>query len=313
MYTHEHLPFYSYNHYLQKLFGERVYKVSVDAGFYCPNRDGLVATGGCIFCDESGSSSLTRKSPTMTIREQILSNIRARSDQEATPKKFIVYFQSYTNTYGSVQLLKEKLEEAIHSDPNIVGVALSTRADSIDEAKLQLLQHYRRTLPYICVEYGMQSIYDQTLKRLNRGETHEHFLQACKLHQQKFPEIDFCAHVLLNAPGEERFQQLAMASYLANLGVPGVKIHLLTALEGTLLARDYHQGRWLPLTFQESVALIADFLERLHPTCVIHRIAGHGHPKQIVAPTWIKEERDSILHHLLLEFNRRKSCQGRRF
>lgn len=298
--------YYSYNEYLQEMFHCRVYKVSVDAGFTCPNRDGTKGAGGCIFCDETGSSSRTHELDT-PIRDQVLENIKVRKSRYRA-KKFIVYFQSFTNTYDSVEQLKILYDEAIHAHPDIVGLAISTRPDCVDREKLALISRYREKLPYVSVEYGMQTIHDRTLKLLNRCETHEDFLRAFKL-TQKF-DLDHCIHVILGLPGETREEQLQTADTLAELGVRGVKIHLLVAMENTPLAERYRRGNWSPLSFDEYIDLVCDFIERLPPNCVIQRAGGNGHPNHLVAPQWLKGKRPEVMHTIQSKFLERGTRQG---
>jgi len=298
----------SYHDVLQERFGCRVYKVSIDGGFTCPNRDGSKGVGGCIYCDETGSSSRTR-SEKDSITDQILKNIAVRR-QRYRASKFIAYFQSYTNTYDSVENLKGKYDEAISAHQDIVGLAISTRPDCVDEEKLVLIASYRQLVPYVHVEYGLQTVHNCTLQRLNRCETYEDFLRALSL--TKDYQIEHCVHVILGLPGESREDQLFTADQLAEWRVQGVKIHLLVAMEKTLLAEQYAMGLWKPLDFEETISLACDFIERLHPECVIHRIAGNGHPLHLVAPSWMKTRtrKEEILEAIRREFIRRRTQQG---
>jgi radical SAM protein (TIGR01212 family) len=296
----------SYNQYLQKMFGCRVYKVSIDAGFTCPNRDGTKGHGGCIFCDETGSSSRTHFQTT-PLKEQILQNIKVRKSRYGA-KKFIVYFQSYTNTYASLEHLKQLYDEAIKVHPDIVGLAISTRPDCVNKEKLELIASYREKVPYVCVEYGMQTMHNRTLKTINRCEAHEDFLRAIQL--TKDYNLDHCVHVVLGLPGETREEQLKTADTLAQLKVGGVKIHLLVAMENTPLASLYRAGKWSPLSCEEYIALACDFIERLHPDCIIHRVSGNGHPKHIVAPQWVIGNKKGIMNSIHSTLVERDTRQG---
>ncbi|MDX2085147.1 MAG: TIGR01212 family radical SAM protein [Candidatus Melainabacteria bacterium] len=303
------LPFNSYNHMLQRRFGCRVYKISLDGGFTCPNIDGQKGHGGCTFCDETGSSSRTRDRRA-TLHEQMLKNI-AKRQQRFGAQKFIAYFQSHTNTYDTPDRLKKRYDEAIQAHPDVVGLAVSTRPDCVDEEKLSLLASYRSQLPLVCVEYGLQTIHNHTLAAINRCETYEDFEHALKLTQAV--GLEHCVHVILGLPGESWQEQMSTAERLAQLRVDGVKIHLLVAMEKTPIAQAYEQGQWQPLAFQEYVALVCDFLERLHPECVIHRVAGNGHPKHVVAPRWLQQQRDDVIQAIIREFANRGTRQGSRF
>ncbi|MGM0439647.1 MAG: TIGR01212 family radical SAM protein [Chlamydiota bacterium] len=284
-------PFLSYNNYLRKKFGCPVYKVSVDAGFSCPNRDGTKGRQGCIFCDEVGSSARA-SCRHGSITQQVLNNGLLRR-KRSSACKFIAYFQSFTNTYAPIERLRAYYDEAVNAHPDIVGLSISTRPDSVDEQKLALIAEYREKLPYVCVEYGVQSVHDRTLARINRQETHQDFVGALALSQRL--GLETCAHVILGLPGESVDDQLATADRLAELGVGGVKIHMLVAMENTTIAEQYRRGEWSPLEFEDFVDLATAFIKRLPPECVIHRIGGNGHPHFVVAPNWVIGQRNNII------------------
>jgi radical SAM protein (TIGR01212 family) len=298
-------PYRSYSSYLQEKFGQRVYKVTLDGGFTCPNRDGTKGRGGCTFCDDTGSSSRAQDRRD-SITDQILKNLE-RQRRRFKADKFIAYFQSYTNTYSPVDRLKRLYDEAMSAHPDIVGLAISTRPDCVDEEKLALIASYKRPDNYVCVEYGMQTIHDRTLDLLNRCETHQDFLDAMAL-TRKY-DLDHCIHVILGLPGESWKDQMATADTLARLRVNGVKIHLLVAMENTPLAESYRRGEWVPMEREPYVALICDFIERLHPECVIHRVAGNGHHEHVVAPLWLQRKLE-IMNDIDEEFARRGTRQG---
>jgi uncharacterized protein len=299
----------TFNSYLQELFSERVYKIAIDAGFSCPNRDGTKGVNGCIYCDERGSSSRTNASST-PIREQILKNIAHRKIRYKA-KKFIAHFQSYTNTYAPLEKLKELYDEAISSSEEIVGLSISTRADCVDEEKMALIASYQKHLPFVQVEFGLQTIHNRTRDLLNRCEKYEDFVQALSW-TKKF-SLHHCAHVILGLPGESQEEQMQTAKALADLQIEGVKIHFLVALENTSLAQQYLDGLWQPPSFEEHISLTCDFLERLPPSTIIHRISGNGHPLHLIAPLWMKEKKEEILPALKKEFLRRNSRQGSRY
>ncbi len=285
----------SLNQHLQSRFGCRVYKISIDAGFSCPNRDGAKSSLGCIFCDETGSSSRTHAAGA-SIKEQVLNNIKVRKRRFGA-QKFIAYFQSYTNTYAPVSVLKERFDMALSSHPDIIGLSVATRADCVDEEKLQLLADYRKSAPYVCVEYGMQTIHDQTLQAINRQETHADFLTAAALTQKL--GLHMCAHVILGLPGESHEMQMQTARALSRLRIDGVKIHLLAAMQNTPLAKLYESGKWEPMSYEQFIQTAKDFIAELPPECIIHRIGGNGHPQFLLAPRWAYTHRQKILN----EFN----------
>jgi uncharacterized protein len=302
----ENRLYYSYGDYLKSKFGCRVYKVSVDAGFTCPNIDGSKGVGGCTFCDESGSSSLTNALGT-SIADQVLKNISVRRSRYQA-EKFIAYFQSYTNTYASVDRLKKVYDEALEVDPDIVGLAISTRPDCIDEQKIALIAGYKKRVPYVSIEYGMQTMHDRTLKAINRCQTHDDFLNAISL--TKKYDLDYCAHIILGLPGEDREDMIATAKSLAQINIQGVKIHLLVALDNTPLAKSYLRGRWKPLDFEQYVSLICDFLEYLPSDCIIHRFGGYGHPMKVVAPKFMYQRKHEVRDRVAQLLTERGTYQG---
>ncbi len=299
-------PIYTYNEYLKKRFQTRVYKISLDGGFTCPNRDGTKGKKGCIFCDEKGSSSRTHCAST-PIEQQAKINIDVRKSRYGA-KKFIAYFQSFTNTYAPCDHLKKIYDKALFSHPDIIGLSISTRPDCIDEEKVKMIAEYKKKFPYVCIELGMQSIHDKTLSLINRQESHKDFLAAYDL--LKKYELEHCVHVILGLPDESPQEQIATAKKLAYLQVQGIKIHTLVAMENTPLAKLYHEGKWSPLGFDEHIHLLCDFLEYIHPTCIIHRLSGNGHPHHLIAPQWIKTQKTKILPSLYKEFLHRETMQG---
>jgi len=298
-------PYRPYGEYLKTKLGYKTYKLTLDAGFTCPNRDGVKAYGGCTFCDQTGSSSRAQDVDD-TITRQLLDNME-RQRQRFGAEKFIAYFQSFTNTYAPVETLKRLYDEAIYAHPDIIGLAISTRPDCVDEEKLALIASYKDKIPYVSVEYGMQTIHDRTLELLNRAETHADFLQAYEWTQKV--GIEQCIHVILDLPGESWEEQMATADKLAELKAHGVKIHLLCAMEKTPLATQFQRGEWQPLEKERYIELICDFIERLHPETIIHRVAGNGHRLHVVAPLWLQRKLE-IMNDIEAEFTRRGTRQG---
>lgn len=300
-------PYRPYSQHLKDKLGYKTYKLTLDAGFTCPNRDGTKAWGGCTFCDQTGSSSRAQD-PDDTLTRQLLDNME-RQRKRFGAEKFIAYFQSFTNTYASVERLKTLYDEAVYAHPDIIGLAISTRPDCVDEEKIALIASYQNKLPYVSVEYGMQTIHNRTLDLLNRAETFEDFLTAYAL-TRKY-KLEHCIHVILDLPGESWEDQMATADKLAELKVDGVKIHLLCAMEKTPLAAQFQRGEWQPLDKEKYVQLICDFIERLHPDTVIHRVAGNGHHQHVVAPLWLQRKLE-LMNDIDAEFARRGTRQGDR-
>lgn len=302
-----HKAYYPYSQYLKEKLGFKTYKLTLDAGFTCPNRDGTKAFGGCTFCDQTGSSSRAQDLQD-SIQEQLLKNMD-RQRKRFKAEKFIAYFQSFTNTYAPVSTLKKLYDQACGCHEDIIGLAISTRPDCVDEEKLALIASYKSKMQYVSVEYGLQTIHNRTLERLNRAETVEDFFTAYTL--TKAFNLDHCIHIILDLPGESWDDQMATADTLARLKVDGIKIHLLCAMEKTPLANDYKKGLWQPLDKDAYVSLICDFIERLHPDCVIHRVAGNGHHQHVVAPLWLQRKLE-LMNEIDAEFLRRGTQQGSR-
>jgi uncharacterized protein len=299
--------FITFNNYLQKKFNTRVYKICVDGGFTCPNRDGTYSKKGCIFCDARGSSSLTNCLKTSII-DQILTNLEFRRTRYKA-KKFIVYFQSFTNTYADIKILKEKYDAAISAHKDIVGLSISTRPDCITEEIVKLIASYKDKLEYVSLELGMQSMHDKTLKEINRCETHLDFLNALSLCKKY--KLPCTAHIILGLPGETKEDMLNTAKTLANLNIEGIKIHLLVAMKNTALESLYNQGKWEPLSFEKYIEIICDIIEIMPKDCIIHRFSGSGHPMQNVAPKWtINTHKNVYMKALIDELKKRKTHQG---
>jgi len=291
---------------LKKKFGCKVYKICIDAGFTCPNRNGEKGYGGCIFCDTFGSSSLTNPEKT-SLKQQILNNIIVRKSRYKA-KKFIVYLQSYSNTYAPLDRLKHIYDEALSAHQDIVGISIATRSDCLDEEKIALIASYKKKVPYVNIELGMQSANDTTLKFINRCETHADFVKTLSI--IKSYELDHCAHVILGLPNETKDDELFTADTLAKLQVNGVKIHLLVIVPNTPMEDLYRKGLYHPLSFEEYVSKCCDFLERLHPSCIIHRLSTSGPLMHLIAPLWMRTTKETVVNAVLTEFIQRKTHQG---
>lgn len=292
-----------YSEHLKQKFGVKVYKVTLDAGFSCPNRDNTISDKGCIFCDDSGSFSQAH-SNLLSIEEQLETGIETLG-KRFKAKKFMSYFQAYSNTYKPVNEL-EKIYKSSLTHPDVVGISIGTRPDCVDSEKLKLIAGFKDDY-YTWVEYGLQSIHDKTLKLINRGHDFECFLKAYE--QTKETGINVCAHVILGLPGETKEDMLATAQKLAELKVDGVKIHMLCALEGTALSKMYNEGKISLMLEEDYIQTVCDFLEILPPETTIHRLAGNGLKKELIAPRWIGKKLDS-LNKIDRELEKRNSDQG---
>ena len=294
-----------YNTYLREIFGERVQKISLDAGLGCPNRDGTISAEGCIFCDRRGSGTGAWINHHLTIKEQILRG-RSYLQRRYNAKKFIAYFQSFTNTYAPLAHLKMLYDEALDHD-DVVGLSVATRPDCVDRNILELLSAYQRNY-LVCVEFGLQSAHDRTLERINRGHDVSCFERSVNLANEC--GLNICAHIILGLPGENRPMMLETARYLSSLPLQAVKIHLLYVVKQTPLADLYDKGKFRSLEQEEYVDLVVDFLELLSPDMVIQRLTGDPVESELVAPVWAKEKSKNL--RLIQEaLERRDTWQGR--
>ena len=298
--------YYPFSRFLKERFGSRVYRVTIDAGFTCPNVDGTVAVGGCVFCDNR-SFSPNRRLPRSSITEQVQRGVAILGKRYGT-NRFIAYFQAATNTYAPVEKLKRLYDEALEH-PQIVGLAIGTRPDCVPDPVLDLVQTYARTR-YVCLELGLQSMHDRSLDWMNRGHHFAAFVDAVQRSQGR--GLDLCAHVILGIPGESREDMLATADALAALPINAVKIHNLHVVRDTPLARWYEAGEVRMLERDEYVSLVCDFLERLPQHLVIHRLNGDAPPDYLVAPLWCLDK-PALLRAIHEELERRDSWQGKQF
>jgi radical SAM protein (TIGR01212 family) len=288
-----------YNSYLRRIFGCRVQKISIDAGLTCPNRDGRIETGGCIYCNARGSGT-GAFAKGISVYEQVVRN-QSLMAKRYNAKKYIAYFQSFSNTYAPVSVLKKLYDEAT-SVPGVVGLSIGTRPDCIDEAIVDLLESYTDRF-LIWVEYGLQTMHDHTLKRINRGHDFECFKRAVALTRNR--GIKICVHLILGLPGETRQMMLDTAGAISRMGIDGVKLHLLYVVKGTVLEALYLQGDYRCLEQQEYVDIVCDVLELLPREMVIQRLTGDPHPEELVDPLWSlqKSRTFSLIQETLVKRN----------
>lgn len=302
-YNNTNKRYNQYSAHLKNKFGVKVYKVTLDAGFSCPNRDGAISKGGCIFCDDGGSFSQAH-SNILSIEDQLLTGVENLS-KRFKAKKFMSYFQAYSNTYKPTKEL-EKIYNSALKHPDVVGLSIGTRPDCVDDEKLALISSYKDDY-YTWIEYGLQSIHDKTLKSINRGHDFDCFLRAYET--SKKIGLNVCAHVILGLPGETKEDMLKTASKLAELEIDGVKIHMLCALEGTKLSQLYKENKISFMSEREYIETVCDFLEILPEKTTIHRLAGNGLKKNLIAPRWLGKKLD-CLNQIDREFEKRNSFQS---
>jgi len=301
------LRYHAYNFYLRQRFGRRVQKVSIDAGFTCPNVDGTVARGGCTFCDNR-SFSPSRRSPRMSPRDvqgQIAEGIR-RLKWRYDVDRFIAYFQPATNTYAPLEKLRPLFEAAI-SHPDVVGLAIGTRPDCVPDDVLELLEEFANRT-YLSVEYGLQTIHDRSLDWMNRGHHYDAFLDA--LQRSRGRGFEICAHVILGLPGESREDMLATAREVARLRLDSVKIHNLYAVHDTPLAEQVARREVRLMERGEYIDVLIDFLELLPPEMIVERISGDAPPDYFIGPAWCLDK-PALRTALDVELKRRDTWQGR--
>ena len=295
------------NGFLRDFFGERVQKISVDAGFTCPNRDGVISFGGCTYCNPKGSGT-GAFSKGVSVADQLEAG-KKRLGKRYKAKKFLAYFQAYTNTYSSYDNLKKIYDEAL-SVEGVEGLCIGTRPDCVDEKKISLFAEYTQKGKLIWMEYGLQSIHDRTLKKINRGHDFKCFEDAYNITKDK--GIFTCVHVILGLPGETREDMLETADVISQMGIDGVKLHLLYVIKGTPLEKEFLNRSFRCLPQKEYVDAAADFIERISPDIVVHRVTGDPHIDELVAPFW-SLRKDETITMINNELKKRNSRQGSRF
>jgi hypothetical protein len=298
--------YYSFNTYLRQRFGQRVQKITLDAGLTCPNRDGTRGSGGCIYCDGRGSGT-GAAARYAGIREQAVAG-RDFLARRYKARKFIAYFQSFCNTYGPPAAL-QAMYDAATGVPGVVGLSVATRPDCLSPAVLELLSSYADR-HMVWLELGLQSMHDATLRLINRGHTWQEFLDGYRL-ARSYPLL-VCVHVIIGLPGEGREEVRATAREVARLRPDGIKIHSLYINRGTGLATLFRAGNFQPLAQREFAGLACDFLELLPPGTVIQRLTGDPDRRELVAPEWSLRKQET-LRMITDELRRRGSRQGKNY
>ena len=302
----ENKPYYSLNTYCKELFGEKVYRLSLNGGMTCPNRDGTYGYGGCAFCSEGGSGDFAANYQ-VSIRAQ-LTEAKQRIRQKTDCNKFIAYFQAYTNTYAPILHLRRIFTEAIQ-EPDVVALSIGTRSDCLGDDVLDLLEELNQIKP-IWVELGLQSIHNQTLNLMNTQTSVEQFDEAVqKLNARKIPVI---THVILGLPFESREMMLETIRHISAMPISGVKLQLLHVLKSTALAKLYKQSPFPTFELDEYCDFVIDCLELLPKTMVIHRLTGDGPRNLLIAPMWSTDKK-RVLNTIHKKLKERKTYQGRLF
>ena len=284
-------------------FGCRVHKLPIDAGFTCPNRDGRVATGGCIYCDGRGSA-LRQSGPLPSVGDQIRRG-KAFYRKRGRAEKFVAYFQTFTNTYAPVEKLRALYNEALDEE-DVIGLSIGTRPDCLSEDTLALIRSYAERY-HVWLELGLQSIHDRTLEMINRGHDAVAFLNAVE--RASGGLILICVHIILGLPGEKHDDMLETARMISDLPIQGIKFHSLLALGGTILGERYEKGEIALMSWEEYVRTVCDILEILPPQMVIQRLTAEGYRDIFLGPEWAANKL-AVLNAIDRELERRDSRQG---
>ena len=298
--------YYSFNDYCRSRFGEKVYRLSLNAGMTCPNRDGTLGTGGCAFCSAGGSGDFAASSA-LSITEQ-LEDARKKILGKTNCKKFTAYFQAYTNTYAPVERLRLLYEEALRH-PNVVALSIATRCDCLSDEVVALLSELNQIKP-VWVELGLQTIFDETHRAMHTQTTLHLFDDALsRLTQAGIPVI---AHLILGLPGETKEMMKKSVAYLASSSISGIKLQLLHVLKGTDLAKRYEADPFPVFSLDEYCDFVIDCVEMLPPHIVIHRLTGDGPKTLLIAPLWSADKKN-VLNTLNRRFVERDSWQGKEY
>jgi len=296
----------SFNGYLKEKFGERVYRVPIDAGFTCPNRDGVRAFGGCTFCDDRGSGAPTINR-SASVKEQLESGI-ARIRKRFKTRKFIAYFQAFTNTYAPEGVLRQLYDVGL-DHPDVVGLCIGTRPDCLPDNVLDLIAEYDKRV-FTWLEIGLQSSSNHTLELINRGHSAEEFFDAVK--RAKKRNLQIATHVIFGLPGENEADMLGTVKRVAETGVRGIKIHQLCIYKGTPLEKEYLEGRLEVMNEDTYIEFVVRALELLPPNMVIMRLVAEGSRDEIIAPSW-SFEKERITEKIDRLLQERQSYQGKHF
>ncbi|HAZ36836.1 MAG TPA: TIGR01212 family radical SAM protein [Clostridiaceae bacterium] len=293
----------SLNYYLRQKFGEKVFKIALDAGFTCPNRDGKISRGGCIFCSERGSGDFAGKNADIVKQFYEVKEVMNKKWKEG---KYIGYFQAYTNTYAPVEVLREKYESILSID-DVVGIAIGTRPDCLPDDILDLLSELNEKT-FLWVELGLQTANDEKGKILNRGYDSKDYINAVKkLKERGIPVV---SHIILGLPSENREDMLKTVEFVAETGTWGIKLHLLYLMKGTPMVKLYNEGKLKFLEMDEYVDLVVDSIERIPKNMVVHRLTGDSPRNLLIGPMWSLKKWE-VLNAINKRFIERDTYQGK--
>ncbi len=294
----------TFGQHLLARHGERVHKLAINAGFTCPNRDGSKGIGGCTFCNNSSFSPNARKDP--DVAEQIDAGRQVLAKRTGA-KKFLAYFQAYTNTYEDPGRLKALYDSAL-AEPDVIGLSIGTRPDCVPSAVLDLLADYREQGHEIWLELGLQSSFDHTLVRVNRGHGFAEYREAVQAARER--GLPVCTHLIVGLPGEEAMHNFISLERVLEQGVDGLKLHPLHVVKGTMLANQWRRGEYGPWGLHDYIRVVADMIERTPSEVLYHRLTGTAGKEILLAPDWCNWKW-RVLNGIEQELARRGSCQGR--
>jgi len=300
--------FNAYSNYFRRLYGARVQKVSIDAGFTCPNRDGTKGSGGCTYCNNDAFNP-SYCLPSKSVSQQIEEGIEFHKWRYSEAVSYFAYFQAYSNTYAPLEILKKLYEEAL-GYPGVVGLIISTRPDCVDEEKLAYLENLSHRC-YLAVEYGIESCYNKTLKRINRGHSFEDAVRAVERTAKL--GINTGAHFIFGLPGETREEMLDQASVISGLPLTTVKFHQLQVIKGTTMEKEFQNNPndFELFTWEEYLDFFISFLERLNPAFVVERFTGEAPPRFLTGEGWGKKRTDQIVNLIEKRLEELDTWQGR--
>ena len=300
--------FNSYSGYFRARFGARVQKLSVNAGFSCPNRDGTKGTGGCTYCNNDAFNP-SYCNPAKSIAEQLEEGVKFHKWRYSGAMSYLAYFQAFSNTYAPVDSLRKLYSEALEF-PDVIGIVIGTRPDCVDDEKLDYLQKLSEKY-YLSVEYGIESCYDKTLKRINRGHTFEAAVEAVERTASR--GINTGAHFIFGLPGESREEMLAEADIISKLPLTTVKFHQLQIIKGAVMEQEYkdNPSDFELFTCDEYLGFFIEFLERLNPDIVVERFSGEVPPRFLSVEGWGKKRADQIVHLIERRMEELDTWQGR--
>ena len=294
---------HTFGQYMLQQHGERVHKIALDASFTCPNRDGVKGTGGCTFCNNASFSPNGRTPAALCT--QINTGKRAIA-KRTRANRFLAYFQAYTNTYADVQALEALYDEAL-AEPDMVGLSVGTRPDCVSQDVLDLLLRYQQRGLVVWLELGLQSAFDATLKRVNRGHGLREYAETAS--RARKLGIPVCTHLIVGLPGETEQHYHRTLDTVLELGTDGLKLHPLHVVKNTMLAVEWRRGEYRPLERSEYIRIAADLIERTPPHIVYHRVTATASPDILLAPAWCSQKWN-VLNGIALELARRGRRQG---